>query len=484
MSSSPASLSSNPPYKPAPSQETRESDKVSLREKLALGAGYLPLFYGNSGVKGLAVPVYQMVLKVDPAVLGLVLAIPRLWDALTDPIVGMVSDNCRSRFGRRKPIIVLGAILQAVTFAAIWMVPSGWSQPAVIAYLVGTLLAFYTCFSIFSVPLMSLTYEMTADYQERTRVSAFGGFFWKMGELTYSWVFWAANLAVFGSVMHGMRTIGWTIGICVMGLMGIIPGLLVRERQFRRAVTQEKVRLVPAVKACFSNRAFVVLTGLTVCQVLAGMLASNIDYYLLVYYMNGGDIMEGTKWKGVLSTSYAVLGIGMIYPVNWMANRFGKRTTLSVIFAMVLAGGFAKWFIYTPGNPWKILLDPLLCGPVWTALSVLTPSMLADVCDDDELRHGLRREGMLGSLFSWIQKSGYALAFFGAGLALNLVGFNAGLGGGQSADTFLGMRLMLSVSTVIWAIVALFLLAFYPLSKARAYEIRDELEARRGRSSP
>lgn len=480
---------SSPALHPRPStsvvrstaNETREEDKVSFREKLSLGAGSLALFYGNSGVKSLAIPVYQMVLKVDPVILGLVLAIPRLWDALTDPIVGIVSDNCRSRFGRRKPIIVLGAILQAITFGAIWMVPAGWSQSAVVAYLVVTLIAFYTCFSIFSVPLYSLTYEMTADYKERTRVSAFGGFFWKAGELTYSWVFWAANLAVFGSVMHGVRTIGWTIGICVMGLFGLIPGLFVRERQFRRAANQEKVRLIPAVKACFSNRAFVVLIGLTVCQVLAGMLASNIDYYLLVYYMNAGDIVEGTKWKGVLSTGYAILGIGMIYPVNWMANRFGKRTALTVIFGLVLAGGFGKWFIYTPGNPWKILLDPILCGPVWTALSVLTPSMLADVCDDDELRYGLRREGMLGSLFSWIQKTGYALAFFGAGLALNIVGFDAAAGGAQAPETLLGMRLMLAVSTGIWAIIALVLLSFYPLSKARAYEIRDELEARRGR---
>jgi GPH family glycoside/pentoside/hexuronide:cation symporter len=477
------------PAPPPPAQnenpriETRESDKVGLGEKIALGSGYLPYFYGDNGVKSLAIPVYQMVLKVDPAILGLILAIPRFWDALTDPIVGMISDNSRSRFGRRKPIIVLGAVLQAIAFGAIWMVPSDWSQPAIIAYLVTTLLIFYTCFSIFSVPLLSLTYEMTADYQERTRVSAFGGFFNKVGEISYSWAFWIANLAVFGSVMHGVRTVGWTIAICIMGLVGIIPGLFVRERQFKRVAKQEKVRLLPALKASFSNRAFVVLIGITVCQVLAGMLASNIDYYLLVYYMSAGDIVEGTKWKGVLSTGYAILGIGMIYPVNWLANRFGKRTTLTAIFTLVLAGGVAKWFIYTPGNPWKILLDPILCGPVWTALNVLTPAMLADVCDDDELRHGLRREGVLGALFSWIRKSGYALAFFGAGIALNVVGFDAALGGSQTPEAILGMRLMLSVSTVVWAIVAIALLSFYPLTKRRAYEIRDQLEARRGQLS-
>src|ERR1700689_3450851 len=138
-------------------RETRPSDKIGFREKLGLGSGYLAVFFRNSGVKSLAIPVYQMVLGVNPAVLGLVLAIPRFWDALTDPIVGIISDNCHPRFGRRKPIIILGALLQAVAFGFIWMVPKGMSQTSTIAYLVGTLLLFYTCFSIFSVPLTSLT---------------------------------------------------------------------------------------------------------------------------------------------------------------------------------------------------------------------------------------------------------------------------------------------------------------------------------------
>ena len=462
-------------------RQTRPEDRVGLGEKIALGSGYLAHFYGTSGVKSLAIPVYQMVLGLNPALLGLVLAIPRFWDALTDPIVGMISDNCHTRFGRRKPIIVLGAILQALAFGAIWMVPRGLSQAGTVAYLTVTLIVFYTCFSIFSVPLMSLTYEMTPDYEERTRVSAFGGFFGKVGELTYSWAFWAANLAVFGSVLVGVRVVGWTIGICVMGLVGMIPGLFVKERYYKKAEKQERVRLIPAFKAAFSNRAFSVLIGLTICQVLAGMLASNIDYYLIVYNMCGGDIVEGTKWKAVLSTGYAVLGIGMIYPVNWLANRYGKRTALTVIFTLVFFGGFGKWLLFTPGNPWKILLDPILCGPVWTALNVLTPSMLADVCDDDELRHGLRREGMLGALFSWIQKTGYALAFFGAGLALNLVGFDQSLHGAQKPGAILGMRLMLAISTGVWATLAIGLLALYPLSRNRAYATRDALEARRGR---
>jgi GPH family glycoside/pentoside/hexuronide:cation symporter len=465
----------------APNRVTRPSDKIRFGEKVALGSGYLAIFYGNSGVKSLAIPVYQMVLGVNPAMLGLVLAIPRFWDALTDPVVGIISDNCHTRFGRRKPLIVLGAALQAIAFGFIWMVPRGMSQGYTITYLMCTLLLFYTSFSIFSVPLMSLTYEMTPDYQERTRVSAFGGFFQKIGELTYSWTFWAANLALFGSMIAGVRIIGWVLGIVIMGCVGMVPGFFVRERYYKKAAVQDRVRLAPALRAAFSNRAFTVLLGLTVCQVLAGMLASNIDYYLLVYNMCGGNIVQGTIWKGVLSSAYAIFGIVMIVPINWMANHYGKRTTLSIIFGLVLVGSVGKWFVFTPGNPWKILIDPLLCSPVWTALGVLTPSMLADVCDEDELHHGLRREGLMGSLFSWIQKTGYALAFFGAGVVLNLTGFSSKLGGLQTPATILGMRLTLAISTGVWSIIAIWLLAYYPLSKERAYEIRDELETRRGR---
>jgi GPH family glycoside/pentoside/hexuronide:cation symporter len=157
--------------------ETRPEDRVGFWEKAALGAGSLPLYYGNAGVKTLVIPAYQMLRGLNPALLGLVLALPHCWDAVTDPLVGMISDNCRTRLGRRRPIILLGAVLQAAAFGTIWIAPAGLGPNGTLLYLAGTLLLFYTCFSVFAVPLTSLTYEMTPDYRERTRVSAFGGFF-------------------------------------------------------------------------------------------------------------------------------------------------------------------------------------------------------------------------------------------------------------------------------------------------------------------
>ncbi|HEX2100184.1 MAG TPA: MFS transporter, partial [Candidatus Synoicihabitans sp.] len=181
---------------------------MSFWEKTALGAGHLPLFLGYAAVNSFAVPVYQMTLQLDPALLALALAIPRFWDAMTDPAMGVISDNTHSRWGRRRPYIVIGAILQGLAFGLIWMVPGSWGQGATAAWLVVTLLLFYSCFTVYSVPLYSLTYEMTPDYQERTRVAAFSGFFDKSGEFVYQWIFPLTQLALFSSVLMGVRTVG------------------------------------------------------------------------------------------------------------------------------------------------------------------------------------------------------------------------------------------------------------------------------------
>jgi len=466
----------------ASARTTRPEDRVGFWEKMAFGIGALPVFYAIQGMGSFTIPVYQMTLKLDPMLVGVALSIPRFLDAIIDPVMGQISDNTHSRWGRRKPYIVAGALLQALFFGTIWMVPTHWSHPAMAAYLIGTLVLFYLGYTLYSVPLNSLGYEMTPDYEERTRVWSFAALFNKLGELSYSWVFPLTTLAFFGSVMHGVQVIGWLVAVVILGGMGLLPGLLVKERYFKKAVKQEKVRLWPALKASVSNRAFMLLVALTALQIVAGMLASNIDYYLIVYYMFGGDVAQGSVWKGLLSSSYAVLGIIWIFPITWLANRYGKHVTLGISFVLVLAGAAGKWLLYTPGHPWKILFDCLLCGPVWVAIYTLTPSMLADICDDDELRHGFRREGTFGALFSWVQKTGYSFAFLGAMLTLKLTGFNAANPGGiQSPATIQSMRLVLTVSTAIWAVVALVILALYPLNRQRAYEIQDALEARRGK---
>ncbi len=461
---------------------TRPEDRVGFWEKLAFGVGTLPVFYAIAGVGSFAIPVYQMTLRVNPVLFGVALAIPRFLDAFFDTIMGRVSDNTHSRWGRRKPYIVCGAFVQALFFGTIWMVPTTWSNSAIVAYLIGSQILFYVGFTIYSVPYSSLGYEMTPDYNERTSVWSFATFFNKLGEFGYGWIFPLTSWAIFASVMQGVHIIGWVVAFVIFCGLGVIPGLFVKERYFKKAVKQEKVRIWPALKASASNRAFMLLIGLTALQIGAGMLASSLDQYIIVYYMFGGDVVHGMWWKACLSSSYAVLGLLWIFPISWLAKRYGKHVTLAISFVLVLLGAAGKWYLYTPGHPWKILFDCLLCGPVWVAIYALTPSMMADICDEDELRHGFRREGIFGALLSWIQKTGYSFGFLGAMIVLALTGFdNSTAGSVPTPEAILSMRLVLTLSTAVWAIAALVMLAYYPLNRKRAYEIRDALEAKRGK---
>ncbi|WP_175414766.1 MFS transporter [Nibricoccus aquaticus] len=466
----------------APSaQAIRAEDRVGWGEKMALGAGGLSLFLGTAAIGSFAIPFYQMTLKLDPAWLAAALAIPRFLDAFVDPLVGQFSDNLQSRFGRRRPLIAIGAVLQALAFGLIWMVPPTWDQLSLTAWLVVTQVIFYAGFSLYSVPLTALQYEITPDYDERTRVSAVSGFFGKVGELGYNWLFpLASSAALFATIVVGVRTVGWGVAILLLGLCGLLPALFVRERFFHRAAEQAKVKIGSAIWSAFRIRAFQILVALTLLQIVAGMFASNLDRYLLVYYMSDGNVQAGETLKAWLSSSYAIVGFAAILPVTWAAQKWGKRRAIIAAFLLTAVGAAGKWFLFTPGHTWKIIFDAMLCGPVWIAINILTPAMLADICDEDELRNGFRREGVFGAIFSWIQKMGYSAAFFGAMLSLKLTGFDAALGGQQAPETIFRLRTILAGSTALWAVVAIALLMTYPLDRKRAHETRAQLEARRG----
>lgn len=476
--SQPQNTGTTPPS--ATSLQSSRGDRVGFSEKLALGVGGLPMYLGLAAIGSFATPFYQMTLQLNPVWLAAALTIPRFLDAFIDPLVGRFSDNFHSRFGRRRPLVAMGALVQALAFGMIWMVPTGWDQVALTAWLIATQIVFYLGYAFFSVPFVALQYEITPDYDERTRVSSFVGFFGKVGEMGCNYLFAIASSAIFISRVAGVRTMGWIVGLVFLGIIAAIPAIFVRERYFKKTEKQETVKLLPGIRGAFSSRAFTILVAMTLLQIVAGMFASSLDYYLIVYYLFGGNVDVGSAWKGHLSFAYAVVGILSIYPVSWLAQRIGKTQTVAVAFGLTFVGALGKWVLYTPGHEWKILLDPLLCGPVWIAINILTPAMLADICDEDELRGGLRREGLFGAIFSWIQKVGYSTAFFGAFVSLELTGFNAALGGNQTPETILRLRLILALSTAAWAVFAVVLLRAYPLDRRRAHEIRAQLEARRG----
>jgi GPH family glycoside/pentoside/hexuronide:cation symporter len=450
-----------------------------FREQVILGAGSLSSFVGYTGIAAFAVPVYQIVLGVNPALLGAALALPRVWEALADPLMGAVSDNFRSRWGRRRPLIVLGACAMGVAYGLTWMVPPGWSSAAKLAYFTAMSTAYFTAYTVFSVSYAGLTFGFAPDYEARTSVMAYCGFFNKVGEFCYQWMFPLSQLALFGGTMAGVRVVGWAVGLGVLLGTGALPGLFVRERFANVAARQGRVSLLAGTRAALRQPAFLIVAGLAFVNAGMGMLTSTLDQYVLIYYVCAGSVLRGTAWKAALSSAYALVGIAAIPVVVRLADRFGKARALAGFYLLTIAGGLLKAVLFARGHPALALLDPLCSGPVWIAANVLLPSMLADICDEDELDSGQRREGIYAAVFAWIQKMAVSGSVFLAGLALLATGFDQQLGPAQTAGTLHALRGLLVAATALPPFAALWLLRRYRLNAEAARVTRAALETRR-----
>jgi GPH family glycoside/pentoside/hexuronide:cation symporter len=374
-------------------------------------------------------------------------------------------------------------------------------------WLVAMGLLFYTCYTIYSVPLVSLSYEMTPDYHERTRVMAYWGFFTMAGNLLINWYYPITEQQwLFADRLTAARTVSLLVGVGIFVGLGVLPGLFVKERLYRSASKQDKIALLPAVKETLQSRNMLMLLGMTLSLAFVGAMAAALALYIVMFHVYGGDREAGSilnAWNGV---GFQVVGFLSIPVLAWAATRVGKRAAMYLVLGMAAVGGVAKWFLYSPdwfvnvylpgwftslGVPesWLaapirlhwLLLDPVLSGPIWVALGMIVPSMMADLCDVDEYEHGKRREGVFGAVFSWIQKLGFSLTFLFAGIAIWLSGFNEQLGANQPAETMFAMRLCFAGFSTLAMVIGMAFLVFYNVSEKRAYEVRAILEQRRGK---
>ncbi|ABD79947.1 major facilitator superfamily MFS_1 [Saccharophagus degradans 2-40] len=443
---------------------------------LALGLGFLAQFFTVQGIPILAVPYYQMTLGVDPFLLSIAMMGPLLFGSAIGPWVGHLSDACNSRFGRRRPFIFVGAWGLCISYGLLWMVPQSWSSSAQIVYFFIVACAYYVAGAIYTVPLTSMVYELSDDPHQRTRILGFTTYFFKTGSLMYQWVFPIAQLAIFGSVIVGIKFVGWGIGIFIFALMGMLPALFIREATQPNGigcvVDRVTVSFKQSLGAIINNREMRLLIIVVFIQMGACAGAAMMDYYLLVYFVHAGDIGTGAVWKGVLSTSYALAGMACVPLVVHFSKRVGKLTALKCIFIINIVGGVAKWFIFVPGARWGIVLDAVLCSAVWTAMVVLIPSMISDLNAQQSMQSSTATKGATGSqagafaaVHGWAASFAGVTAFIASGFMLNLIGFNAASGAAQPEQALLCMRIILSGGTAVFSLCALAVLHYLGWSR-------------------
>lgn len=202
-------------------------DRVPVVQKAAFGAGHLV----NNLLPG-ALGVFTFFLLtafgIDPFLAGLLGGLPRIFDAITDPIMGFISDNTSSRYGRRRPYIFAGAILSGILFIFLWQLDETNSSMYNFWYFLIFSLIYLIGNTLFATPLIGLGYEMTSDYNERTRLMAFSQTMGQMAWMIVPW-FWVliANPDLFESQAVGVRQLSIVVGVLCMGL-GVLPAIFCR----------------------------------------------------------------------------------------------------------------------------------------------------------------------------------------------------------------------------------------------------------------
>jgi len=408
---------------------TKPEDRIRFSQLAAYGAGgIIPIALFN--IAGILVGLMGNIsLGLSAFWLGAILIVPRLWDALSDPLIGHISDNTRTRWGRRRPYLLIGGIAVAVFFVVIWWIPKGdivrawfptdsgfqWFQ---LSYILFSLLLFFTAVNIFEIPHGALGMEMTTDYHERTRLFSAKSFVGNLFAMSTPWLFALASMEIFkgpgGNEADGMRYVSLMIAAFLIPL-SFWWFFKLREPGFIKAAKHKKTPFWKDMKSTASNRNFIMLT-LTIFTLAMGFnFVQLLGSYIPIFYVFGGDKVLGAYLLGINGTIWAITGVLAVFPLNWISPKLGKRNTLTIAILLMCLAQLSKIVCYNPSYPYLIIIPTILLSTGMLFFFTLGSSMVGDICDEDELKTGYRSEGSYYSVFWWFIKMGSALASFVAG---------------------------------------------------------------------
>lgn len=412
--------------------QTKTEGHIPFTQLAAYGAGgIIPIALFN--VAGILVGLMGNIsLGLSAFWLGFILIIPRLWDALSDPIIGHLSDNTRTRWGRRRPFLLLGGILVAICFVVMWWIPKGGMIQNLfpteagyhafqLVYILVTLLLFFTAVNIFEIPHGALGMEMTTDSHARTRLFSAKSFVGNLFAMSTPWLFAIASMEIFkgpgGNEADGMRYVSIMIAAILIPL-SFWWFFKLKEPGFQKAAKQEKTNFWKDMRLVVSNRNFVMLT-LTVFTLAMGFnFVQLLGSYIPIFYVFGGDKVAGATLLGINGTIWAITGVLAVFPLNWISPKLGKRNTLVIAMILMILAQLSKIVCYNPDYPYLIIIPTILLSAGMLFFFTLGSSMVGDICDEDELNTGKRSEGSYYAIFWWFIKMGSALASFVTGVLI------------------------------------------------------------------
>ncbi|MFQ5436771.1 MAG: MFS transporter, partial [Anaerolineae bacterium] len=426
------------------------------------------------------------VVGINPGLAGTIVLVGKVWDSINDPLVGMLSDRLHTRWGRRRPFLLFGAIPFGLLFFFMFLGPPVESRRWLFVYYTAVYFLFDTVYTIVNVPYTALTPELSDDYDERSNLAG-----WRIGvsifaALVTGGAFKLLAENVFGGWLGGDATAiraGYALTAGIWGITMAIP-LLLLFNHIEEPETQpdpDPIRPWQTFREVFSNRPFrlgaiiYLLSFTTVDIILVVFIRFLIDY---VRVSPGFDSL-------ILAVVMGVAFLTMPLVVKMM-RRFGKRETYiaSMVLMIIVMAIISQ---VPPGGQNWVLVAALFAGLGFGAANAVPWAIVADVVEEDELKTGKRREGIYAGYLVFFRKMASALAIFIVGQALEVTGFISGTTGSQfiqqPESALAALRFFVGIAPTIMLILSIIVAWRYPLDRETYESIRRQLVERRAASS-
>ncbi|MBL7852839.1 MAG: MFS transporter [Cyclobacteriaceae bacterium] len=462
-----------------------------MGQKIAFGVGMLAnqMF---PAVLGIFMTVLIKDLGFPGWMWGITFFLPRIFDAITDPIMGYISDNTKSRWGRRRHYVFMGAVLMGISFVAMWQLYREDGVTYIFYYFVFWSFIFYLGLTLFSVPYVAIGYEMSNDFHERTSIMAIAQFIGQWAWVIAPW-FWVImyDKGWFESADVATRTLAVWVGVAC-AIFAMIPAIFIPGKSSLhenyapltfRSIGFSLKEIFMGFKEAFASEPFRKLCIATFFIFNAFNTIASFSFFIIVYHLFNGDAGASGVWPtlfgslGALSTTFLVIPL-----VARMSKKLGKKRAFLLSQSISILGYILFWFLFVPGKPYMFIFAlPLFSFGIGSLFTIMM-SMTADVIDLDELNTGKRREGIFGAIYWWMVKVGFAIAGLLSGTLMTLVGFDPSVAV-QPEGAITGLRIFFSGIPIFGTLIAIYVMRNYDVDEARANEIRAELDKRKAPTS-
>lgn len=470
-------------------------NRASLARIFGYGLGEGATSITMNGISNFAMLYYTQVLGLSAAYAGIALSVTTFFDAITDPVMGHITDNTRSRFGRRHPYLLWGGVALAISFFLLWELPGLFAGPVAIFWCVLLVnLVVRIAVTIFVVPYTALGFEICPDYENRSRLQGvryfinqvvnliFGAFAWTM--------FFRDQTGQDGSRIDGTLIQGnyVTMGSVLAGVTMIMI-LFSIAATWKYAVDNRNAHVegnglrafLVDMAGIFKDRLAWYVFGFFGVAQLALLLISQIQMFTYVDYMH----FTSTEKTGVHGAGMVAFALGSL-SLNWLVKRFDKKPAGYIGMAFCIFGELALLVFFTggliePGQmvggfPLATVLFGLFQSLWWGGGGILVPlalSMIADISEINQRRTGMLKDGSYSAVFSFFLKASASFGLLLTGWLVTGAGIVAGAGA-QSAEAARNIAVMTFLCGPIIIAISFFILRKYPVDRAYMERLREE----------